>query len=77
MAELERVEVDERMSAADRDLVPADRSNDHIEPLGPTIRLGLLALVICLHVGCGWALTRIRSVTITGGDDRSEGIAAA
>ncbi len=41
------------------------------EPLSPTVRRGLLALVIFFHVGGVWALTQIRPDKIVVGDVRS------
>jgi hypothetical protein len=38
------------------------------EPLTPTVKRALLALVICLHVGGGWALTRVEPVKLVVGD---------
>ena len=41
------------------------------EPLSPSVRRGLLALVIFFHVGGVWALTKIRPDRIVVGDVRS------
>jgi protein TonB len=38
------------------------------EPLTPTVKRALLALVICLHVGGGWALTQVEPVKFVVGD---------
>jgi periplasmic protein TonB len=38
------------------------------EPLTPTIKRGLLALVIFFHVGGGWALTQVEPVKLIVGD---------
>ena len=38
------------------------------EPLTPTVKLALLALVIFFHVGGGWALTQIEPVKLIVGD---------
>jgi periplasmic protein TonB len=38
------------------------------EPLTPTVKRGLLALVIFFHVGGGWALTQVEPVKLIVGD---------
>jgi protein TonB len=38
------------------------------EPLSPTVKLGLLALVIFFHVGGGWALTQVEPVKLVVGE---------
>ncbi len=38
------------------------------EPLTPTVKRGLLALVIFFHVGGGWALTQVEPVKLVVGD---------
>ncbi len=38
------------------------------EPLTPTVKLALLALVIFFHVGGGWALTQVEPVKLIVGD---------
>ena len=38
------------------------------EPLSPTVKRGVLALVIFFHVGGGWALTQVEPVKLVVGD---------
>ena len=38
------------------------------EPLSPTVKRGVLALVIFFHVGGGWALTQVEPVKLIVGD---------
>ena len=50
---------------------PAAARRDHAayeEPLTPTVKRALLALVILFHVGGGWALTQVEPVKLVVGE---------
>ena len=48
--------------------LPAEIAQTSREPLTPTVKRGLLALVIFFHVGGGWALTQVEPAKMIVGD---------